>query len=111
MPAAVSARLISMMLGSSRTSPRHLQALERVKAWTRERFKLPQGAAILVAELACALPGCPPLETVVAFWTADGKRHHFKLFKPVEEVACDDLPYAWLKDALAVPEGFECDCC
>jgi nitrate reductase delta subunit len=45
------------------------------------------------------------------FWTADGKRHHFKLFKPVEEVACDDLPYAWLKDALAVPEGFECDCC
>ncbi|MGB7540725.1 MAG: hypothetical protein WBM28_01765 [Burkholderiales bacterium] len=100
-----------MMLGSSRKSPERLQALDRVKAWTRERFKLPQEAAILVAELACTLPGCPPLETVVAFWTADGKRHHFKLFKPVEEVVIDDLPFAWLKGALAVPEGFECDCC
>ena len=100
-----------MMPGSSRTSPERLQALERVKAWTRERFTLPQEAAILVAELACTFPGCPPLETVVAFWTPDGKRYHFRLFKPVEEVVGDDLPYAWLKDALAVPEGFECDCC
>ena len=23
----------------------------------------------MVAEVACAVPGCPPLETVVAFWT------------------------------------------
>lgn len=99
------------MLGSARKSPEHLQALGRVKEWTRERFKLPQEAAILVAEIACALPGCPPMETVVAFWTEDQKRHHFKLFKPAQEVVCDDLPYAWLMDALAVPEGFECDCC
>ncbi len=39
------------------------------------------------------------------------QRYQFKLFKPVEEVVVDDLPYAWLKDALAVPEGFDCDCC
>ncbi len=82
-----------------------------MKEWTRERFKLPEEAAILVAEIVCALPGCPPLETVVAFWTADQMRHHFKLFKRAEEVVYDDFPYAWLMDALAVPEGFECDCC
>jgi hypothetical protein len=99
------------MLWSSPKSPERLEALERVKAWTRERFQLPQEAAILVAEIACTLPGCAPLETAVAFWTVDGTRHHFKIFKRAEEVIEDDLPFAWMKDALAVPEGFECDCC
>ena len=98
------------MLGFIRKSPQHSQALDRVREWTRARFKLPDEAAILVAEIACAVPGCPPLETVIAFW-ADERRHHFKIFKPVAEVAADDLPPAWLRDALIVPDGFECDCC
>jgi nitrate reductase delta subunit len=59
----------------------------------------------------CAVPGCPPLETIVVFWTTDGKRHHFKLFKPVADVVFDDLPFAWLMDSLILPEGFGCDCC
>jgi len=92
-------------------SPQQREALARVREWTRERFKLPEDAVILVAEMACGLPGCPPLETVVAFWTVDTRRHHFKVFKPVGEVINDDLPFAWLKDSLAVPEGFGCDCC
>ncbi len=99
------------MLQSFKKSPEHLAALDRVKAWTREHFNLPENAAIFVSEVACELPGCPPLETVVAFWTADGTRHHFKIFKRVEAVVVEDLPFAWMKDALAVPEGFACDCC
>ena len=39
-------------------------------------------------------PGCPPLETVVAFWTADERRHQFKLYKPLREVLYDDV--GWL---------------
>jgi len=78
--------------------------------WTRERFKLPPEAAVLVSEIACAVPGCPPLETVVAFWTEDATRHHFKLFKPVEAVVIDDLPYAWLMRSLAAGDDFG-DCC
>ena len=99
------------MLGSLKKSPEHHQALDRVKEWTRERFKLSQESAILVSEIACTLPGCPPLETVVAFWTADETRHHFKLFKPVEEVVNDDLPFYWLMNSLAVTEGYDGGCC
>jgi len=98
-------------LGFAKKNPKHVEALERVRQWTRERFRLPEEAAVLVSELACAIPGCAPLETVVAFWTADGKRHHFKLFKPAAEVVYDDLPFAWLMDSLILPEGFGCDCC
>ena len=101
----------SVKTGFAKKGPAHRAALERVRAWTRARFGLPVDDVILVSELACALPGCPPLETVVAFWTEADKRHHFKIFKPVAEVVADDLPPAWLKDALAVPEGADCECC
>jgi hypothetical protein len=98
-------------LGLSRKGPAQEEALARVREWTCERFGLSEAAAILVTEIACGLPGCPPLETVVAFWTEDAKRHQFKIFKPVRDVVSDDLPFAWLKDSLFVPEGFGCDCC
>jgi hypothetical protein len=91
--------------------PEHAAALDRVRAWTRERFALADDAAILVSEVSCALPGCPPRETVVAFWTEDEQRHQFKLFKPVTEVVVDDLPPAWLKSALVAIEGLGCECC
>ncbi len=98
------------LLAPANKSPEHLAALDRVREWTRSRFKLADDTAILVSEIACNLPGCPPLETAVAFWS-DDKRHHFKLFKQVSEVAYDDLPYTWMKDELVVPEGFNCECC
>jgi hypothetical protein len=87
------------------------KALERVKTWTRERFRLPDGAPIFVSEVSCSVPGCPPLETVVAFWTEGEKRHHFKVFKPVAEVVQDDLPPSWMKYALVSADILGCECC
>ena len=98
------------MLAFSKKSPAHTVALDRVREWVRARFKLDDDTAILVAEVACAIPGCPPLETVIAFWSEE-RRYHFKVFKPVTDIANDDLPPAWFKPALAVPDGFQCDCC
>ena len=100
-----------MLSRSHRKRPEHLAAIDRVRDWTRARFKLPDDAAIMVTEVTCALPGCPPLETVVAFWTASDTRHHFKVFKPIAEVIEDDLPPSWMKNALIVVEGFGCECC
>ena len=97
------------MLAFSKKSPEHTAALDRVREWVRARFSL-GGDAILVAEVACAVPGCPPIETVIAFWS-EGRRHHFKVFKPVGEVIEDDLPPYWMKRALAVSDDFQCECC
>jgi hypothetical protein len=91
--------------------PERSAALERVRVWTRTRFALPEDAAILVAQVACSLPGCPPLETAVAFWTEGPTRHQFKLFKPVAEVLEDDLPPSWMKSALIVDEESGLECC
>jgi hypothetical protein len=86
------------------------EVIARVQEWVRERFKLSGEAPIMVSEITCNLPGCPPLETVVAFWE-NATRHHFKIFKPVAEVTSDNLPFAWMKESLIVPEGFGCECC
>jgi hypothetical protein len=100
-----------MPQSSTRKSERS-EALSRVREWTRGRFDLPDEAPILVSERLCALPGFPPRETHVLFLTGGGKRHHFKVFKPVLEVVPEDLPYPWLKDTLLVAEGAGgCDCC
>jgi hypothetical protein len=98
------------MFRSLEKSPERLDAVERLARWTRGRFKLGREAAISVSEIACPLPGCPPLETVVAFWIGE-RRHQFKVFKPLEAVVAEDLPYAWLRASLAVSEGFDYDCC
>ena len=101
--------IAARMLRSGHRDSDHLRALDRVREWVRERFALGDGA-ILVAEVACAVPGCPPIETVIAFWSEE-RRHHFKVFKPVAEVTADDLPPRWFKGALAVPDEFQCECC
>jgi hypothetical protein len=97
------------MLGFTRTSAES-GALDRVRDWTRARFKLAELETVMVSQIACAVPGCPPIETHVVFWT-DAGRHHFKVFKPLAQVSEDDLPPAFMKNALVALEGFECDCC
>ena len=99
------------LLGSFRKSPEHLDALDRVDQWTRARFSLPGHMIVVVSEIECGLPGCPPLETVVAFWTDEDTRHHFKIFKPVADVVEDDLPPAFMKPALVVDETAGWACC
>lgn len=96
--------------GLPRTTGGDPEAIERVREWVRQRFNLSPEDAIMVSEINCSLPGCPPIETVVAFWE-NGTRHHFKLFRPVAEVTLDLLPFAWMKDSLVMAEGFGCECC
>jgi nitrate reductase delta subunit len=81
-----------------------------LRSWTKVRFALTDDETVMVSELACSVPGCPPIETHVVFWTATG-RHHFKIFKPLTQATEDDLPPAFMKNALVALEGFECDCC
>jgi hypothetical protein len=100
-----------LRFGAFRQDDAHVRVLERLKAWVRESLELADDDTVLVAETVCARPGCPPLETVVTFWTGAGERHWFKLFKPVADVAFDDLPPAWLKDALYAADPVDGACC
>jgi nitrate reductase delta subunit len=103
------------MFGTPPLDAARQAALQRVEAWVRERFRLSNAAVVMVTELACQVPGCPPLETVIAFWAepdaAQPVRSHLKIFKPVLQVLAEDLPPWWMKDALAATPDWVCACC
>ncbi len=90
---------------------RRVAAQKRVEAWTHARFSLGPSGIAMAAEIACVVPGCPPIETVVAFWGEDDVRYRFKVFKPIAAVSEDDIPFAWLKPALLDEEDLGLACC
>jgi hypothetical protein len=100
-----------LRFGAFRQDAEQVSALARVKAWTRESLALGTDDTILVVEMACGRADCPPLETVVTFWIASAERHVFKVFKPVAEVALDDLPPAWLRESLYASDPVDGVCC
>jgi len=95
------------MLGFTRKDPARDATADRVRDWTRLRFALGRDETVMVSEIACGVPGCPPIETHVVFWTALG-RHHFKVFKPLAEVSEDDLPPAFMKNAMLALDDVDC---
>ena len=103
-------RYRSQCSASARRAPEHAAALDRVREWTRARFALAEDETVLVAEVACACPAARRSRPYLAFWSGAG-RHHFKMFKPVADVVEDDLPPAFMKNALIALEGIDCDCC
>src|SRR5689334_20185420 len=71
-----------LMLAAPQKHPGRAAAAGRIKEWTRDRFG---DVTVLVTELESGTPGFPPLTTVIAFWTAERKHFHFRVFKRSEE--------------------------
>ena len=87
---ALEALRLLLDVGLTKKSPGISAEQDRVRTWAREHFNLGDGETIMVSELPCSDPGCPPVETHLVFWTPAG-RHQFKVFKPLAEVVPDDL--------------------
>jgi hypothetical protein len=77
----------------------------------RTRFRLGEDAVIMTTELRCGQPGCPPLETILAFWEPDGTRRQFRIFKPLDYITVDDLPPWWMRSVLPSEDSIICSCC
>jgi nitrate reductase molybdenum cofactor assembly chaperone NarJ/NarW len=87
---ALEALRLLLDLGLTKQSAGISAEQERVRTWAREHFNIPENDTIMVSELPCSDPGCPPVETHLVFWKQGG-RHQFKVFKPLAEVVPDDL--------------------
>ncbi|MBM4297467.1 MAG: hypothetical protein FJ143_06975 [Deltaproteobacteria bacterium] len=62
---------------------------QRVKQWAIEIFELGEEVSVLVTELQCTEPGCPPLETVIAIMGVEKKQ--YKLHKALADVTHADV--------------------
>jgi len=72
-------------------SPRAADHTRQIKQWVKAAWALPQSATVMVAEVECAEPGCPPRETVIAVFDADGTPRQSKLHKAMNDVTDRDI--------------------
>lgn len=84
------------LFGGQRTIS--MDQADRIKAWVRAVFHLNDETTIMVTELACREPGCPPIETVIALLKGPGDTRQYKIHKTADEIDVADI------EALAVGE-------
>jgi hypothetical protein len=78
-----------MDLFAQRTSAGSLN-MAALKNAVRDAFALPEEAVVMLSELRCSEPGCPPVETVIAVLCA-GSTRHYKLHKALADVTEADI--------------------
>lgn len=74
-----------------RSDPAQTNKITEIKTWVRELLPLAPETSILVTELACTEPGCPPLETVVAVLKGPGENVQQKIHRSVVEITKEDI--------------------
>lgn len=72
-------------------SPADPEQVARIKGWVAEGFALEEGTPVMVMELRCTEPGCPPIETAVAVMASSGESLQYKVHKPIPEVIREDI--------------------
>ncbi|NJL06201.1 MAG: hypothetical protein HC911_15110 [Chloroflexaceae bacterium] len=68
--------------------PQHVAA---IKQWVGATFGLDAQTTILVTELRCSEPGCPPLETVIALLPINSPVQQYKLPKAIPDITAADV--------------------
>jgi hypothetical protein len=69
-----------------------------LKHWARELLCLGEDDIVSVNELSCALPDCPPKETVILILSASGKTRQLSIHKALVDVDRDDILQAIAAD-------------
>ncbi|MEW6248434.1 MAG: hypothetical protein AB1555_17250 [Nitrospirota bacterium] len=64
---------------------------DRIKSWARARWGLSDETTVMVTELECREPGCPPIETVIAVLEGPGQVRQYKIHKSAGEVRRRDV--------------------
>ena len=66
-----------------------------VKAWVQAAAGAPEDATIVVTELACSEPGCPPYEVVMAVLRPGTPPLQKKLHKRLAELSHEEVTRLW----------------
>ena len=64
---------------------------DRIKCWVRGTCALSDETTVMVTELECREPGCPPIETVIAVLEGPGRTTQYKIHKAASDVSQADV--------------------
>jgi hypothetical protein len=87
-----------MPLGSRPGPAQPSPQLRELKETVRTLLGLDDDTAVMIRQLTCTEPGCPPVETVVVVLPMDGEARRWTLHQPAEQITPDDLRAALLTD-------------
>ena len=65
--------------------------LATLKEWASDLLPASVETTIMITELHCSEPGCPPVETVIALLSRANGIQQYKVPKPLQEVTRDDI--------------------
>jgi G3E family GTPase len=66
-------------------------ALDQIRYWLRQNFGLPKDAPIVIKEVPCVKPACPPVETAIMAMQRNAPPRLFKVQKPINEITFDHI--------------------
>lgn len=65
--------------------------VEQIRHWTRQNLGFPPNAPIVVKEVPCVKPGCPPIETAIMVFLKGEPPRLYKIQKTINEVTFDHV--------------------
>ena len=72
-----------------------VESIRSIKQWVREVLALAEDERVMVSELACHEPGCPPVETVVVVLRGARDTVMRKFHRPAHELTRAEVEAAW----------------
>jgi G3E family GTPase len=66
-------------------------ALDQIRYWLRQNFNRPKYTAIVIKEVPCVKPACPPIDTAIMAMQKNAPPRLFKVQKPIDEITFDHI--------------------
>lgn len=65
--------------------------LDQIRYWTRQNFEFPPDAPIVIKEVPCVKPACPPIETAIMVILKNEPPRLFKIQQTINEITFDHV--------------------
>ena len=65
--------------------------LDQIRYWTRQNLGFSKDVPIVIKEVPCVKPGCPPIETALMAFLKGEPPRFYKIQKTINEVTFDDV--------------------
>ncbi len=65
--------------------------LDQIRYWTRQNLGFPPDAPIVVKEVPCVKPGCPPIETAIMVFLKNEPPRLFKIQQTINDITFDHV--------------------
>jgi G3E family GTPase len=65
--------------------------LDQIRYWMRQNFDFAKEVPIVIKEVPCVKPGCPPIETAIMAILENGPPRMFKVQQPINQITFDHV--------------------